>query len=467
MEKKNILISFMGFSDPYGKTKTVDVKEDGPILKIINHIPIKKLYLLLAEKFEIEKEEFVEENFSKKDVSIIKGIFDSKEKLFSILKERHIELEILKLGVKNPSVFINPIKLKKILDDIYQKEKDSKIHFNVTSGSTQLVSSLCLDIILNNRKGKAYQTVYSSERHENQSLCEKTDLASFRIAKAKEELTSYINSKSYSMAYDFIKNDLDYTSRIFNKDHELVDLIKYAYKFDGLIDNENKKDIKYFSSKYNMQRFKYELDDKYADERYIVNYYLSWENVYERQDFKNLLLKLTPLFFNLLKHILLKHVEKFGIDYKNSKQNSQWYKFYCGDRKINLADFEKEILSNKIPIVNSQNTKIFGSSHFITSEHLIIILKIYGVLDENESKIIKSIRIIERNVRNELAHDIKTTKLSHEIENSYKNAYDKVKSLLKLTMKRVDLYDKINIKFFSILDEKIKNKIKSIEIGDV
>lgn len=434
-----ILISFIGKSDP------VRDDYDGPMIHILRHLNIKKAYLLGTRDLLTQKRVFVDRAIS----------FIESKKNVKILSE-YIPLEI-----KDPSVF-SDFNLKAIMDKIYQENEGSNFIFNMSSATQQMVAALALDIVVNNRKGEAYQVKhYNPEKGKESKEAEvnydfnnlmdnlkdieprlvKTNIASFKISKLKTELKATLKVKDYSKLMKMVK---EYEI----EDKELLDLIEYAYNANRLSEfpeNNLKRVLKRYPDLLRFNKYK---NKEYESENIILNYFLSWENELYKENYVSAILKLKPLFYEVMKYVIVKYFKSGNFDL-----NSRFYRNFSRNKRIlmsDISDFDVE-LANKFS--GGSNTIIFDTQHLLT------ILKHYEITEHLLE--FEIIREIEFDIRNKLAHDINNKIKNQNVKSSAIKSHKNIEKVIKDLFKE---YEKgINYQFFNQIDELILEKTNNLQ----
>lgn len=429
-----ILISFVGLSDP------IRFDHEGPILQIIRNYQPSKVYLLLT-------------NYLNNPTTINnmkRGIF--------YLCPNFIEENIIfvKTNIDNPAIF-SDFSLSPFINDIIKANKEAKFIYNMSSGTPQLLSALALDIVLNDRKGEFIQVVHPNPNEqeiielskddikntyehigESKKRAIKTDIYSFKINKLKEELKSKTELMHYRSLYGLLET---YKNTYFSNNKYLFDLIDYAYNVDII-------NTSYYSNTVKLKYFLKEKDPKFIIEKTIINYFLAWENEFNRGNFLNVMLRLTPLFYEILKYIFIEILRSNNIKtnippWNNLKKHNEL-------RKSELENFNKQ-LGN---LLNNEKNNV-------SSLLLIRLLEYYDEGQYNEK--IQTIRKYEEKIRNELAHDIQNKIKNQDLKKSAEVVYTNLKDIIKDLFK--DLSNSINYDFFKMINLEILKEINNIWKG--
>lgn len=434
---KELLIAFVGKTDP------IKNDYDGPILHILRHRDVNKVYLMGTSSLLEEREKFVKEGID----------------YISTLKSTNIEVEFLVLEkIKNPAIFID-FGLKRIIDKIYAENQDYQIIFNISSGTPQMIAALALDIVVNNRIGKAFQVLNPEPNEftrpekpgydfdnlfdnleEAKLRLKETDMYSFKISKIKTQLDATLKVRDYKKMLEILDEyNLNYK--------ECRELIEYAYNADKLSSFHQANLNKILKQYPNLLRFKKYRNPKFRRLNIIFDYFLAWGNEMHRQNYVSAMLRLKPLFYEIMKYIILDYMQQ-----DNSAKNSDFYKSFVRTnhiRKSDINNFDQE-LRKKIDINNKRV--------LFDTRHLIIIIKYFGITD-----ILKEVGLIrkeEENVRNKLAHDIDNQITNQDIRDSAEISCKNIKLLINRIFKGLE--SSINYSFFNDIDELISNAIKNI-----
>lgn len=214
---KHVLFSPIGASDP------VRGEHDGPMLHIVRHYLPHKVYLYYTKEM------------IKKSQEVIKA-----------LQKFDLEIEEIFTDIDNPHDFdVFTYEFEQRLVKVQLENIDSQILLNVSSGTTQLTSALCLEVITSSLQLKPIQVV-SPTGKSNVGLefggdpcnnfdelmdgdgyiapnrCLEPHILSFKRSSLKREITSLITHYEYRAAHERLKDN----SHLFNE--EAMHLAKYA-----------------------------------------------------------------------------------------------------------------------------------------------------------------------------------------------------------------------------------------------
>jgi hypothetical protein len=437
---KKTLISFVGITDP------VRGNYDGPLLHLLRHLEIEKVYLLGTMDLLEKKEVFIE-----RAIDFIETIKNCK-----------IKRKYIKLDIKNPAIF-SDFNLTKIIDKIYEENPNVSFVYNMTSATTQMVAALALDFVTNNRKGDTYQVFHyapsegktvvpEEEDYDFENLYDnleeapnrlvRTNIESFKISKLKTELETTLKVRDYTkLMRIFEEYDIE--------NNELKLLMEYAYNANRLSEF-NEIQLKNLLKIYpNLLRFKKYKNKNYRHVNIILNYFLSWENELYKENYVSAMLKLKPLFYEIMKYMIIKFFKEndLGLDTK-------FYRSFVRGNKIkkdDISDFNEELEER----LNSSYRKEI----FFDTDHLIKILEYFNIDDYLEE--IKIIRKEEFDVRNKLAHDIDNKIKNREVKDSAEKSHKNVKKIIKGVFKEHE--SSINYQFFSKIDKLILKKITELQ----
>lgn len=418
-----ILVSNIGDSDP------VQGDSDGPMLHICRHFHPNLIYLLLTPK--MQKQE-------KKEL-----ILSAIKHLYHFYQWQQPIVEIINIDTNNPARFVD-FGYTSIMDGITSKHSDDQILVNISSGTQQMVSSMCLEIVTNTRnvitiqvdhpeydRNKLKIVVNDTYDFDNNTdyLIESpnrtiiTDLFSFNRAKMKQRIQSLIEKYEYKAALDVIKQaKFDYPT--------LIELVTLGF------DTETMRTI----SHQHLVNFDLKLSHTGISQvDLIIKYYLQWELEYQRGKFINYILKSTSLLYAITKYKLLKIVNKSNVA-------SFWDQLNKND-KIEMAN-----LANVNPILPSR----INSPRTLENASTNNLIEIYRVLYGVDSFItnIEILRDIEKNTRNDLAHKIDLSNIKQDTfvkhaKQLHHIMYDIIKMVFEQHLHQ------INLMFFTHLNEKI------------
>jgi len=426
-----ILISLIGNTDP------VRGDYDGPMLHIARHHHPDKVFLLLTNKMQTEKRK-----------SLLKKGIDHLIQFQS----REIEVDFINLDADNPARFIN-FGFTDILDDILTKHPDDEYFVNITSGTPQMIAAMCLELVTNNRNMTTIQVKHPDHKssriepvhefeydfdynldnlEEAENRCVETAIFSFKIAQQKQILTNKIVSYNYEDALEIL------SMNPFLDQDDLHQLIEHAYHCDKL---RNVSDL--VAKNYGIFRSK-------ATKRVnsIVNYFLSWELENKRNDHISVIIRMTPLLYQLSTYILISKG-------KPQKPNLRlWQKLTDGSRLNAEILIELDpTLPRKLNISHTQNS-------FAQTRHILELYESFDIVDHLDN--LTELRKIEEKERNHIAHQIDINRFNMDRIKSKSNAC--IILTKRIIEKLFSSYmPNINLNFFEDLNHKILEKIKEIE----
>ena len=208
---------------PVGDTDPVRGSYDGALLHIVRHYRPHKVYIYFTKAMQ-----------SKKDV-ILKAI-----------EKFEIATEVILTEVENPSDFdIFNQEFDRLLQHIQNENAESDILLNISSGTPQMKSALCLEVVsshlklkpiqvLSPAKGSSkdiehggdiednYDDLEENSQYIEENRCIEPQIVSFRRTAIKRDLISLVENFEYRMALEKFKDN----AYLFNK--EAGELIEYA-----------------------------------------------------------------------------------------------------------------------------------------------------------------------------------------------------------------------------------------------
>jgi len=465
---ERVFISFVGSKDP------VFGCYDGPILNIFRTIAPTISYLLLTDATDAEE--------NKKKFFIERALLENG---FNVSPDSVIFQKFDTNG--NPAQF----KLNEIgetISRIMDAHPGAEFFANVTSGTQQLISSLCLDIVSNDRNVKTFQTLdpqysiigYTEKKGSTESDFKKrvaediasnrdrphswscrsveVDIASFRYSAINQALRKQIADYNYEGAHDTISQQgVGFLAR----HDKLIELISYGRDCSAM----RKIDENALLTGFGLYRYK--GDDSL--ESLIAKYYIYWERYFLTKDYSSYILKMTPIVYELAHCFLRKYVKPKSANYD---------KFWDMLDKHSSSILEKDI--NKLKIDHPKLGKClkptsFGVVYFDV-EQLCAIIEYFNFANlpdgpclypPNALKAFKKLRDYNSghgSLRNELAHTINVEKQnetygigSFKFEVESRNIHDIVLSLVNTLFS--DKIDNFNLGFFDSLNEIIIKNI--------
>lgn len=424
-----ILVSYIGNSDP------IRGDFDGPALHIVRHYKPQKAYFLLTKRMQNPKRmDFIKE-----------AITDLSSRISS-----DIELGFIFLAEENPANF-KDFGLTQILNDIVDNHPDATFIANISSGTPQMIAAMCLELSTYNRGFKTIQVFnpdpnsrkieslvefeYDFDQNldnlpETPNRCYETDIYSFKRAQQKQLLISNIATYDYEDAYRLMMQ----SGKLMRK--EVKQGIQLAYDCEKLrkINPNQFEKIGFYRAKAT------------PVVNAIIEYYLSWELTFKRNDVINTMLKLTPLLFELTKYVLLKELKSTYPQYK------LWQAIE--EKNVLIKSYVDDIdptLSNKLRLFYEKPVYASTSNLLQIMEHF----QVATCVDELEL-----LRDFEESSRNKIAHridisNINMSQLKTEASTAIitvRKIFDQLFSSYKSNIE-LDFFTKLN----AIIVEEIQN----------
>ncbi|MFY9198370.1 MAG: hypothetical protein WBK75_04305 [Acutalibacteraceae bacterium] len=276
---------------PIGSTDPVRDDHDGALLHIVRHYKPRKVYLYYTKEMQ-----------------------GKSELVLKALEPFNVEVEEINSNIKDPS---NYDAFAGVFDDILikiQKENEnSRILLNITSGTPQMKSALCLEVVTSYLDLKPIQVITPGEKsNENLShggdiannlddlmergkylstnRCVEPNILSFRRSSVKRDVTSLVEHFEYRAALERLKENKNLFSQ------EVIELVKYAALRQN-DDNECRK------SKWN-EEFNY---TKNVNAKLACDYYCILDNKAKTGELSYFVLLLKPL----AEHIARDYIGEF------------------------------------------------------------------------------------------------------------------------------------------------------------
>ncbi|MBQ8749176.1 MAG: hypothetical protein IJZ29_01720 [Clostridia bacterium] len=385
--KKIILISPIGDTDP------IRNGYDGPLLHISRQYKPDKIYLLLTE--EMYKRHLEDNRYLNCLNQLYKGISANEKGLY---EGHHKEFELIpkRLYVEDASNFEAFKVFTNIIDGIVGENGDCEYYVNITSGTPQIISTLCLDLVVNNRKMKAIQVTtpekksnanvpHSSGVEENALInvfdsyvdtytnrCREVELRTFRKSSCYLKVKSFVEDYNYFYALNELEKET------FEIDAKLIDLCGIGNKYQNS-DFENVK------TKCKIANF-YCNSTSDTDLRNILNSY----NVMQIKEKKNLItdftVRLTPILYLLSKKLVS---DVFDLSKITIKTNNGLRLILDKIKDNDVSDVLNEVKYDT----------------FLATKHLIDLYEHFGC-NEKVLNTLKLLRSVEDSIRNKVAHEI-------------------------------------------------------------
>ena len=395
-----VLFSPIGTSDP------IRNNYDGAMLHIVRHYNPSVVYLYLTE--EMNKKDKTDNRYEEAikrlspDCSIIK-------KSTNITNAHDFDEFMYKFG--------------EIIDEIKAKYKDSEILINISSGTPQMNSALCLEVVSNKNKlipiqvstpneasndskGILGDLVDIDEEFDNlidqlpeaKNRCIESNILTFKHMRIKSQVNSLICGYDYHAAYTIL-NENKY---LFNQDAlKIAEHLKLRFNFETKRAEEvikTHREIDFFPVKN-------------AKPKEIAEYFLIMKIKKERGELTDFVLRISPLLTYLAEYFVTDVLgfplqEIIASNYEDIKQVKR-DKISCFDKDM-LDYMDKQIQSQAL----NQQKGFRDSSISLFNLNLIIsyLLEKENIL-EKKGKNIKEhflkLRDVEKEARNTAAHVIK------------------------------------------------------------
>jgi len=422
--QKVIFVSMIGDSDP------IRSQYDGPMLHIARHYHPTVIHLLLTQRMQKEDKKILLE--------------EAINRLYESNQWEKPEIRFHAISNPNPARFEN-FGFTDFMLSITKDYSLDQVLVNISSGTPQMIASMCLEIVTNNLNVKALQ-VDSPDPNDvsidhainridqlNQNKDEDkkaknrtvvTDLLEFNRARNKQRIQTFINQFEYNTALKFMEeNHLTH-----NRAYKLITDVSKTESM-RLLDEKMLKNHK-------------ESDFQYL----IVNYFLQWELEFKRNKYINYILKSTSLIVAMCKYHMK---EKFY-----TQQTHQFWDLLEKDGKIT-----RETAGLMHPIFR----QIFNNEHYknnATTQYLLTLYKLISIEDDFYKQV-SILRQIESSTRNYLAHEINLSKIS---EQKYKNdatiMHDSMLNVMKIVFH--DRFKDINLMFFEQSNQDILDEVNQL-----
>lgn len=408
-----ILFSPIGNSDPWRNNR------DGAMLHIVRHYQPKKVFLFFTKSiWEGNEKHGGQKGFNWKE--IIQEV------------SPNTQIEVIIEDIDNPQDF-DAFKdiFHQNIDTISKNFKNEELLLNVTSGTPQMETTLCLEYVTYPDNKKCIQvttpiadsnvnTHYSEhmdaeidmeivneeESHHN-SRCKEIEILSFRETIIRNQLKELINNYDYEAAYQLLVPNSEFRNRmqLMKKLLSIKENIKHHKVFDEII------------SKY-----------KHPDVQKVLFHFQLIKMKQQREDMAELVIRLKSLEEYIIQIYLKRKypdlLEK-GKAPKLSKKTDQ------------------TIINNYIQAANRKQMSIR------TSDKLSLVL--YEYLAEALQEDVLKTHIVKvkaiNDLRNNVAHHLNEINLNGSVRQDIKEAVVAVKDSISLT------FNKVNEKDFDILEK--------------
>lgn len=420
-----VLVSMIGDSDP------IRLAHDGPMLHIARYYQPSIIYLLLTSRMQNEE----------KIALITKAVYH----LYEMKKWKNPQIEIHSITNNNPARFEN-FGFTELMNRIFSLYNEHQILVNISSGTPQMIASMCLEIVTNNLKVTTIQVdspspqdakidnaiTHIDELQNNHDFEEKsknrlfiTNLMEFNRSRNKQKLQAYIDKHEYGAAVEYmIVNRLE--------KNKAFTLIKKTHEIELM----RQKTTELMN-----------VSDPNTDIRYtIINYYLQWELEYKRKKYVNYILKSTSLMYAISKYFMKKTM------YHPSAQLF-W----------NTLDIHNKITLDSVKTIHPAFVKEVSNHPYWKSASTNLLLKLYLLIGSKDAFYDRmyQLRDIEANIRNQLAHEIDLTKTAaKKYENDAQRMHQLMKEIIGITFKAESL--DIRFEYFSLINQEILREINHL-----
>lgn len=450
---------------PIGTTDPIRDSFDGPMLHIARHYKPNSIWLFMSE--EIVKKDEKDNRYEK----AIQQILPHCE----IRKIKHPE-------ITNPADFDAYLRLfPQIIRDIKEEYKDADIIANVSSGTTQMKASVCLEVLNESILIRPIQVLTPSNKSnidvkytndfsdfdsvwdnnldnllEAENRCIEPPILSFKITKIKSQITSLINNYEYKAALELANLYKEH----FNT--ELIKLLSHATLRIG---------------------FHFREAEDYIDKSSKELYPITTSPIYDlyealcimkvlqlKSEINNLIVKISPFITKLTEEYIIQNLKY--------RDFSKLYTLFRDGRKKLNREKIRQTDENLLLYLDSQYGNFRDSDMGFDNLIKIIEYVTYNMEDKSSEKYIRAsnnlvdfqdLRVVEELIRNPLAHkleafddeDIRTVcseskKLQNKIRNS-KDIVNIMERLFKstygdLVANKGFVYSIINEKIIGLLD---------------
>lgn len=282
---------------PIGMTDPLRDEHDGPMIHIIRHYQPDKVYFFLTGEME---------EIEDKDHRFTKAV----EKLGFTC-----QVELIKTGISDPSDFDAFMRIMpEELDKIAKENPGARIYANVTSGTPQIMSALCLLIAsgrynitpvqVKTHKGRSNMEksrqnfnldehiakLKDNEPGEMISRCHQPPIVNFKKSLLASQIKSLINQYDYSAVLTLIQPH----KALFDKFTELNKLVEFASHRINLKRDEALQFISENEVNYALLYF----GDDVASQ--IIEYFQTMKIKQFRGELTDFILRITPLIAKVL-----------------------------------------------------------------------------------------------------------------------------------------------------------------------
>lgn len=321
---------------PVGSTDPVRNDYDGALLHIVRHYKPHKVYLYYTKEMQQKSKEI-------------------KKALLPFA----VDIEEMYSDITDPSsydVFVGVF--DKILIKIQNENKDSRLLLNIASGTPQMKSALCLEVVTTYLNLTPIQVVtpvkksnenltHGGELSNNldnlmedgvylsQNRCLEPDILSFRRGMVKRDTISLVEHFEYRAAAEKLRNN----KHLFNED--VINLVEYA----DLRQNDNKD---YCKSEWHKE-FNY-TENTHA--KIACDYYCILDNKAQKGELSYFVLLLKPLAEHIAKNYIGKINDDDACEVLNKYYKEKKRQSYRQDKYNNKVAYN---LEQYIAIMESKN----------------------------------------------------------------------------------------------------------------
>jgi len=385
MEMKNlVLFSPVGTSDP------VRGGFDGSMLHIVRNYQPEKVYLYYSEEMQT------------RDLS------DNKSE--SAIKYINEDIEVIKIEgtseVFSFDSFIN--EFNNIVNRISEENPESEIIFNISSGTPQMKSTLCLEAVTSNKNIKVVQVLTPAKGanreepelgigrdiitimennldslDEAENRCMEPQIQSFRYSMIKSQIKSLIDIYDYEGAMRLMDNF---------SNEKLSKLINHCRLRVNLENTEALKEIK----EYNGVNLFPVSESSIAR---LVEYFLTLKLRQKKGQLTDMVIALNPFAIELMREYI-KRILKVDLDYCLEKKRNTG-EIYINSAKIKSRD------ANFFKHLNNSFYGGFREGSSISIDFLDEAVVFYANSSRlNDVKFFNNIRKINQVLRNTSAHSL-------------------------------------------------------------
>lgn len=396
---------------PIGDTDPVRNDFDGPILHIVRHYHPQTVYLFINKRFEERDRQ--------------QDIYARLIKLIS----PDCCVEKIYTGIDDPSDFdaFNEI-MKRSLDEIAARHPAAEILLNISSGTPQMIACLCLEAVSGRYRCRPVQ-VKTPQKNSNagvghlqdgtveniwenlmdnlpeaENRCVEPEILGFRRARLTAELRGMLQTYDYKAAHQLLKQHPGFFSQTAAKiaEHAMLRIDLHTHEANLLAQKLNPE-------------LPFDLFPvKNARAKEIVEYFLVFDVKRKKRELSDFVLRLSPLATALAACFLERfyQLERTRlIEYDQRKV--PWYSI----PKLQSIDME---LASWVVEPGQAGVKPSGRIYY-SLENTLKICRYFSEMVKTHTEPLtlelleqfKSLREVERNVRNLAAHEI--TAVSEEM----------------------------------------------------